>query len=370
MNILVVGGAGYIGGAVTDLLLDSPHRVIVYDALLYEESYRKPVEFVYGDVRDRQHLKKYLKWADVVVWLAALVGDGACALNPQLSYEINEEAVGWLARNFSGRIIYTSTCSVYGAQEGILTEESPVNPLSVYAITKLAAEKHLEGKNCLIFRLGTLFGISDIFARLRLDLVVNLLTVRAALENKLTVYGGNQFRPLLHVRDVARAIVENLDSGHTGIFNLHRQNVRIIDLAYQVRNHFPDVELLITDMKFQDARNYRVSSEKARTVLHFRPVWSIDDGISEIKELVETRRLKDVSNPRYTNQAFLSQFFPELHLGKFTMRPLLPSRSGAQARKRRGAYQPQSELPAQAGGDKSPATLQCGGSPGEGAALA
>jgi nucleoside-diphosphate-sugar epimerase len=312
MNILVVGGAGYIGGAVTDSLTTTDHNVRVYDSLVYEESYRKPVEFVYGDVRDYEHLEKQLKWADAVIWLAALVGDGACAINPQLSMEINQNTVKWLCENYDGRIVFTSTCSVYGAQDGMLIEESPTEPLSVYASTKLAAEEYLKNKNALIFRLGTLFGVGDLFARLRLDLVVNILTVRAALEGELTVFGGEQFRPLLHVKDVARAIAECIETEHTGIYNLNRQNVRIVDLAYQVRNHFPDSVVSKTDVVFQDARNYRVSSDKIRSQLGWKPMFSIDDGIIEIKELIETKRLKDVSNPRYANQAFLTQRVPEM----------------------------------------------------------
>jgi nucleoside-diphosphate-sugar epimerase len=307
MRVLVVGGAGYIGGALTDMLMETNHEVRIYDSLVYEEAYRKPVEFFFGDILDRARLKKHLDWADTVVWLAALVGDGACALNPPLSIEVNQDSVRWLADNYDGRIIFMSTCSVYGAQNGELTEDAPKNPLSVYAMTKLAAESYLENKNAIIFRLGTIFGVGDLFARMRMDLVVNVLTVRAALDHKLTVFGGDQFRPLLHVKDAARAVVENLESKHTGVFNLHRQNVRIIDLAYQIRNHFPDAELITTNMNFQDARNYRVNSERARTVLGWRPKWSIDDGISEIKELIDSRRLKDVQNPRYTNQAFLAQ---------------------------------------------------------------
>lgn len=312
MNILIIGGAGYIGGAITDMLKTTNHKVRVYDSLLYEESYRKLIEFVYGDIRDYECLRTQLDWADAVIWLAALVGDGACAINPQLSMEINQNTVKWLCENYDGRIIFTSTCSVYGAQDGILTEESPTIPLSVYANTKLAAEGYLKDKNSLIFRLGTLFGIGDLFARLRLDLVVNVLTVRAAIEGELTIFGGEQFRPLLHVKDVAKAIVDYIETDNTGIYNLHRQNVRIIDLAYQVRNHYPDATVARTDMEFQDARNYRVSSDKIRSQLGWKPIFSIDDGIIEIKELLDTRRLKDISNPRYTNQAFLIQRVPEL----------------------------------------------------------
>lgn len=312
MKVLVVGGAGYIGGAVIDQLQQTDHSVRVFDALLYEESYRKPVNFVYGDIRDLNKLRKHLDWADVVIWLAALVGDGACALNPEVTVELNQESVERLAQHYDKRIIFLSTCSVYGAQDGILDEDAPTNPLSVYAVTKLAAEGYLKNKNALIFRLGTIFGVGDLFSRIRLDLVVNVLTVRAALEGKIAIFGGDQFRPLIHVRDVANTIVENVDTEHTGVYNLHRQNVRIIDLAYQVRNHFPDLEIQMAEMKFQDTRNYRVSSDKAHRELGFKAAYSIDDGIEEVKELIESRRIKNVQDVRYTNQSFLATYKPHL----------------------------------------------------------
>src|SRR5256885_10198804 len=110
MNVLVVGGAGYIGGVTTDLLVQQGHTTRVYDCLLYEESFRKPVDFVYGDIRDQGKLREHLKWADAVVWLAALVGDGACALNPDLSVAVNQETLKWLAQNFHGRIVFIATC--------------------------------------------------------------------------------------------------------------------------------------------------------------------------------------------------------------------------------------------------------------------
>lgn len=315
MKVLAVGGAGYVGGAVTDLLLQRKHDVRVFDALLYEEVYRKPVHFIYGDVRSPGTLLPQLQWADAVIWLAALVGDGACALNPEVSVAINQEAVRWLADHFTGRIVFMSTCSVYGAQDQILDEGSRVNPLSVYASTKLAAESYLENKNAIVFRLGTLFGVGDLFSRIRLDLVVNTLTVRAHRYGKISVFGGDQFRPLLHVTDAAAAAVDNLETSHRGVFNLQRQNVRIIDLAYQVRNHFPDLVIETTPMKFQDARNYRVSSDKARETFGFSPVHSIDDGIEDVKSLVDSRRLCDVDNPRYTNQTFLSMFNTHVKIG-------------------------------------------------------
>ena len=316
MKVLVVGGAGYVGGPLVDMLVESEHAARVYDALLYEEAYRKPVDFVYGDVRDRERLLPHLKWADAVVWLAALVGDGACALNPEVTVEINQESVRWLTEVFDGRIVFMSTCSVYGARDATLDETSPTGPLSAYAVTKLAAEKHLEGRNAIIFRLGTLFGVGDRYSRIRLDLVVNTLTVRAHRDGHISVFGGDQFRPLLHVSDAAQAVLGNLETSKTGVFNLHKQNVRIIDLAYQVRNHFPDMAIEQTDVHFQDTRNYRVSSEKAARELGFRAQRSIDQGIEEVKELLVNGRIRDVENPRYTNQAFLMTFNTHMAFGQ------------------------------------------------------
>jgi nucleoside-diphosphate-sugar epimerase len=316
-NVLIVGGAGYVGGAITDLIKESNYNVRVYDVLLYEDSFRKPVDFVYGDVRDHEKLLPHLKWADAVVWLAAIVGDGACQLKPELTKAINQDSVAWLADHFDGRIVFMSTCSVYGAQDKELDESSPTNPLSLYAETKLAAEKYLRHKNSIIFRLGTLFGVGDLYSRIRLDLVVNILTVRAHTEGKISVFGGNQFRPLLHVKDVARAVVMNLESEHKGIFNLARQNVRISDLAYQVRMHFPDLEIETTDMPFQDTRNYRVSAKKAEENFNFKSIHTIDEGIEELKYLVETKRIKDLQSARYSNQMFLKEHYEELMIQKF-----------------------------------------------------
>jgi nucleoside-diphosphate-sugar epimerase len=308
MNVLIVGGAGYVGGAVTDVLQqESRHAVRIYDRILYEDSFRKPVDFVYGDVRDRAALEPQLAWADAVVWLAAIVGDGACQIDPETTITVNQETVEWLARTYDRRIVFMSTCSVYGAQDNELDEDSPKNPLSLYAATKLKAEAYLEGKNAITFRLGTLFGVGDLYSRIRMDLVVNYLTVKAHQVGRISVFGGEQFRPLLHVKDVARATARVLDTSHTGVYNLARQNVRIIDLSYQIRNHFPDLVIERTDRPFQDTRNYRVSSRRAKETWGFDSVHSIDDGIEEIKLLVESRRIKDLDHARYSNQRYLME---------------------------------------------------------------
>lgn len=313
MKILIVGGAGYVGGAVTDLLLNNPeNEIIVYDVLLYENLFQKDVKFINGDIRNSELLKKYLKWADSVVWMAALVGDGACSINPLITKEINCDTVKFLAENFNGKIIFFSTCSVYGAQDDVLNETSPTDPLSVYASTKLEAEKILKNKNALIFRLGTLFGIGDSYSRIRMDLVVNVLTAKAINEKKLSVFGGRQFRPLLHVKDAARVIEESIRSNNKGIYNLHLENIKIIDLAVKIQKLFNDVEIDKVEMKFQDSRNYQADGTKLRKDFKFRPKYTVEDGVNEIKKLILEKRITDINNPRYTNQKFLELFESKL----------------------------------------------------------
>lgn len=308
MKILIVGGAGYVGGYVTDLLKETNNEIIIYDNLLYENQFQKDVNFIYGDVRDYKKIQKYFDWADTVIWMAALVGDGACSINPVITNKVNFESVENLAKNFNGKIVFFSTCSVYGAQDDVLDENSKTNPLSVYASTKLSAEKILLSKNSLIFRLGTLFGVGDAFSRIRMDLVVNVLTAKAITEKKLTVFGGRQFRPLLHVKDAAHMIILAAESEKTGIYNLHSENIKIIDLAERVKKKFKDVLIEKVDIKFQDARNYRVNGEKLKKDFNFVPKYSVEDGISEIKKIINEKRIKDMNDPRYTNQKYLEIF--------------------------------------------------------------
>lgn len=318
MNILIVGGAGYLGGAVTDRLMCTRHNILVYDILLYEETYRKKVPFVYGDIRDKSKLNTHLSWADVVIWLAALVGDPACGLNESLTREINTDSVQHLKNNFKGRIVYISTCSVYGAGETLLDEKSPLKPLSLYAKTKLWSEEILSDADALILRLGTLYGVSDNFSRIRFDLVVNTLTMHAAIHHKISIFGGKQYRPLLHVRDVASMICSVFDKNNKGIYNLHSENTTIVEIAQKVMKHFSDLQIDMGDTMFQDNRNYRVSSEKARKELGFCTALTVEDGIKELKKLLEQGRVKNSFITRFSNYLYLKPLLYEYNspLGK------------------------------------------------------
>lgn len=301
-KVLVVGGAGYIGGAVTELLIAERIPFSVYDSLVYEPHYLKKVDFLRGDVRDTAKLKPLLAGYSHVVWLAAIVGDGACEVNPELTLKVNQSSVQWLAENYHGRIIFTSTCSVYGQFDAEVDEQAPVQPLSLYAKTKLAAEGFLTAENSLIFRLGTAFGVSDTYSRPRMDLVVNYMTANALTKGELSVFGGTQWRPLIHVKDIAQAIVYNLERPVRGVYNLAAQNLQIKDLAGIV-SQMTGCRVKHTEQKFQDQRNYHVSTKKALRDEIFNPnaMRTVQDGVRDITELVEMGRIKQTENDVYFN---------------------------------------------------------------------
>ena len=302
-NVLVVGGAGYIGGWLTDRAIEEGHEVRVYDLLLYEDRYLKEVPFVAGDLLDRERLRPLLDWADTTVWLGALVGDPACALDPSLTRKINLDSVRWLCDVFEGRIIFPSTCSVYGAQDGELTEDSPVEPLSLYAETKLEAEQVLTAQRpeSLILRLATLAGVGDTYSRIRLDLVVNLLVMRAKLVGELQVFGGDQYRPMLHVRDVATAVVPHLGTDSSGIHNLGSENATILELAERIVERVGGARIERVDTPFQDTRNYRASFRSAEEKLGFKAQYSMDDAIDQVAALIDAGRVKDLSLAAFSN---------------------------------------------------------------------
>lgn len=310
-KILIVGGAGYIGGFMTDLFRErSDYEVTVYDNLLYETRYLKKCRFIYGDIRDYDKLSKIVNDFDIVVWLAAIVGDGACAVDVSLTEELNVKSVKWLVDHYHGKIVFMSTCSVYGMNNDLIDEEAAPNPLSVYASTKLEAERYVveHAEDYLIFRLGTLYGISDEHSRLRFDLVANILTLRAVNKEPLTVYGGEQWRPLLHVRDVAYAVEYCLDHDISGLYNLEERNIIISELAQTIKEIIPETEIIYQDMKFEDLRNYHVKNDKI-TATGWQPKCSLEDGIREMKEVFSEGRVKNVNDPVYSNVAYLKSIW-------------------------------------------------------------
>jgi len=304
-NILVIGGAGYVGGITTDLLSAAGHQVTVFDNLMYEKRYLKNCNFIYGDIRDSDKLLNIHKSFDEIIWLAAIVGDGACAQNPDLTKSVNVDSIKNFLRKAKRRLIYLSTCSVYGAQNNILNENSPTKPLSLYAYTKLEAEKLVLKNNGLVFRLGTLFGLGDNYSRIRLDLVVNFLALRAFRDRHITVYGGEQWRPLLAVSDAARYLVEAVNANHLGIYNLKYENTKISDLAKRFKKLFPGLSVEYTDIQFEDLRNYRVESRKAEKDFKFKPSVNLETEIKKLTKLFQEGRIQNVNEDIYYNTNYV-----------------------------------------------------------------
>lgn len=309
-RVLITGGAGYVGGYLTDVLLENGYDVTVYDNLVYENRFMKDVHFEFGDIRDYTKLSSILSNYDVVVHLAAIVGDGACAIDPSLTQNINAACTKWLVDNYDGKIVYASTCSVYGVNNDLIDESATPNPLSSYASTKLEGEQYIvdNHEDHLIFRLGTLYGVGDAHSRLRLDLVANILTKRAVLGEQLKVFGGDQWRPLLHVKDVSTAIEFGLENDVQGLYNLSSGNWRMRDMAEDIARIVPNTTVHYQDLKFEDMRNYRVAADKILAT-GWVPQFTFDDGILEISKVIKESRLKDVNDSVYSNVAYLGKIW-------------------------------------------------------------
>lgn len=306
-RVLVCGGAGYIGGLTCDYIIREGFDVTVYDNLLYENRFLKEIPFIYGDIRDTEKLYEVSKDFDVIVLMAALVGDPACSIDQVLTEEINYKAI----KNFcdvvspNKHLIFMSTCSVYGAQDGLLNEESPTNPLSSYASTKLAAEKHILEKGGTIFRLGTVFGLGDTYSRLRMDLVVNVLTMKAVKDGEITINGGEQWRPIIAVKDIAEYVTEACKYEYEGVFVLSKENVIIKELGERVAKLIPGTKINYTEISFQDARNYKVDNTKSLKTFKYQPQVTVESEVSEMLKMFNENRVQDPEDKIYHNGAYL-----------------------------------------------------------------
>ncbi|MDO8657859.1 MAG: SDR family oxidoreductase [Candidatus Levybacteria bacterium] len=306
MKNAIIVGAGYVGGAVVNYLSQKKILFCVYDNLTYRDNYLFSFDFEYGDVRDTKKLLKIIPKYSHIIWLAAIVGDGASSVNEDYTMDVNTSSVEWLTSNYKRRIIFTSTCSVYGLNDNLVNEKSKTNPLFLYANSRLKAEGYLSNKNALLLRLGTAFGYGGEYSRIRMDLAINYMTMVAVRKKELSVFGGKQWRPFIHVRDIGKISVESLDKLHVGIYNVATQNVRIIDIANAIRKQ-TNCRILETQQKFEDNRSYRVDVSKALKAKFFSEniARTIENGIREIRDLVLSGRVKDFEGELYFNQKYL-----------------------------------------------------------------
>jgi nucleoside-diphosphate-sugar epimerase len=309
MNILVTGGAGYIGSLLVPNLLSQGHSVTVIDNFMYRQtslasSVRdEKLTLVFGDVRDESLMKAHLAKADVIIPLAAIVGAPACDSDPVAAQSINKDSILWLLKQLSPnqRIIMPTTNSAYGSgdKNNYCDENSPLNPLSLYARDKVTVEKALmELPNATSFRLATVFGISP---RMRLDLLVNNFAHRAITDGFVIVFEGHFKRNYIHVLDVIQAFnlgLNNEKNFKGEIFNigLSEANISKIDLCREIQSLIPTFTFLEAALgKDPDQRNYVVSNQKIEN-LGFKPSISLRSGLEEL-----IKSLKMFSHKPFTN---------------------------------------------------------------------
>ena len=327
MKVLITGGAGYIGSILARDLLNSGYLVRIIDRFWFGLNPIKDIiggqsdlDILAGDVMNLEDLGKAIKEVDAVVHLAAIVGDPACAVHdPTNIFETNFMApirLAMLAREHNvKRFIFASTCSVYGANDAeILNEASTPLPITIYGRTKFEAEKQIllltnDQFSPCILRLATVYGISP---RMRFDLVINYITMKAVTERKITILGGNQWRPFIHVGDAARAfqtVLEAPDDKIAGeIFNVgaNEENYQIKEIAEPIKRLIPDVEVIYA-REIEDKRSYNVSFDKIHRVLGFATTKRVEDGVFEIKDAIERKIIVNPDDPIYYNHRMLER---------------------------------------------------------------
>jgi len=294
MNILITGGAGYLGSVITPLLVDKGHNVTVYDNLMYNQltlsdlCYKPNFKFVYGDVRDYAKLNKHIQKADVIVPLAAIVGFPACEKDKQLATSVNYYQIQDIVKNTSKEqtIVFPNTNSGYGTRSnGICTENQKLKPISHYGITKCDSEDLLlKNGNAIIFRFATVFGVSP---RMRLDLLVNEFVYKALTDKYITIFERKAVRNYIHIRDVADVfnfMIDNKDEYKGEIFNvgLSDANINKQELAELIKKYISDFAITYSDYyEDPDKRDYIVSNEKIENT-GWTPKYNLDDGIKEL----------------------------------------------------------------------------------------
>lgn len=322
-KVLVVGGAGYVGSVLTHELLERGYAVRILDRLYFGDiglrDHGDRVELITGDMRALTG--DVLENVEAVINVGGLSNDPTAEYNPKANYEMNTLASKQLAdlcvANGVRRYVFASSCSIYDrgvsdeARDVLLDEESVVDPRAAYSSSKFEAEKLLLGMAgddfCpVILRKGTIYGFSP---RMRYDLVVNTFVKDALSKGKITVhYGGEMWRPLVEVRDVARAYIACLRANEADVegqvFNVSFNNIRISELALRVRETFRalghEIDIL-SDYSYRGVRSYRVSTAKIQRVLSFRPQITVEESVRHIVEQIHAYGYDDFSNPRYYN---------------------------------------------------------------------
>jgi nucleoside-diphosphate-sugar epimerase len=328
MRVLVTGGAGYIGCLVVEELLKRDYKPVVFDTFYWGKESLEPfidqIETIEGDCRNSRDIIYALEGVDAIIHLAGIVGEFACKNYHKAHFSVNIESTRTLVNCCTDTdlelvrdFIFASSCSVYGNVQGLydeVTEETPTAPLSSYAYAKLRSEKILLDKarevphfHPTILRLTTVFGWS---MRPRLDLVTNLFTYKAWKNGRITVFGdGQQFRSLVHVKDVARAFVQTLEaprfirSGEIFHVGDSRNNRTVQEIAEVVQTFLPKTKIEYIKDKSTDRRDYKINCKKLENIVNWKANYSVEEGIKELTEKFETLDW-DWESDKYRNASF------------------------------------------------------------------
>lgn len=321
-KVLVTGGAGYIGSVLVRLLLENNYKVKVFDSLMFGGNSLLDLfnndnfEFFKGDVRNEADLEEALTGVDYVAHLAAIVGDPACAKQPDLAKSTNFEGsklIYTVANRLNvKRLVFSSTCSNYGKMEdpnSMVNENSTLAPVSLYAETKVQTEKFLLSQphtnTCkpVVLRFSTVYGLSQ---RPRFDLTVNEFTKELALGRELVIFGEQFWRPYCHVIDLARSVIMALEAPiekvEYNVYNVgdsaeNYQKKMIVD---EIVKFIPDAKIKYVQ-KNEDPRDYRVSFEKIKTELGFKITKRVPDGIAQILKVIKEGIILEPDNSQFKN---------------------------------------------------------------------
>ena len=294
MKILITGGAGYLGSVMTELFLKNGYEVTILDNMMYNQtssiiySHHKLFKFVYGDVRDEKLLKELVLYNDIIIPLAAIVGFPACERDKELATQINYNHVKFIcdiAKDNNKMVVYPNTNSGYGIGEnGECTEESPLNPISHYGVTKVNAEKEVLDIGGISLRLATVFGTSP---RMRMDLLVNEFVYKALTDKSIVLFEKKFVRNFIHIRDVALVfgkMIEEypLHSGEVYNVGLSQANLTKQELCEAIKEQIPSFEIFYNEnYQDPDKRDYIVSNIKLESN-GWIPQYSLEDGIEEL----------------------------------------------------------------------------------------